>query len=563
MKKKGFTLIELLAVIVILAIIALIATPAVLNVIEDSRKSAAEASARNIVNAAKTYYMSESIKGTTHNTIDLEAGLLKYNGDQASKGFINFNEDGKASGKMYIGGYCVTVGINNVVTSEKVSEDECDVTVDNTNSYTFYANGKALYYDPVANRECHYNESVTGSSTTEGCMKWYAFLDSEENSKVKLMLAHNITKNIDISVLEEDEEFDISKLLKKNLTNWNSEVANTLRFISAEEIHEIAPSLNNSWNKEDENTYYYFHDGSQSVFGQFYGQSLAGKNKHAWLFDNLYYCMQYGCNEHDVYENGYLTDFTAEEMENDAVWVVSYKGGLVVDSGIGGIRPVIEVSKTIFEGEPEEVPYEDGTLVAFNPNTGEACLLAEALKYGNEGCMEWFTFSDTKNSDTVNLILGHNTTLEVPEGETIEATNVNINNQLNTDISGWHESVKSTARIISAEEVNRIAPTDGTHVWDINNGLSLYYFQTGNQYIYTGDIGTNKYAWLFRELGDCYLYGGNGSHPNTKGYWTSSHNSARKWVVAHYGALSYADIEQDEAYGIRPVITVQKSVLAK
>ena len=57
MKKKGFTLIELLAVIVILAVIALIATPAVLNIIEDSKKAAAEASARNVVSAAKTYYL--------------------------------------------------------------------------------------------------------------------------------------------------------------------------------------------------------------------------------------------------------------------------------------------------------------------------------------------------------------------------------------------------------------------------------------------------------------------------------------------------------------------------
>ena len=38
MKRKGFTLVELLAVIVILAVIALIATPAVLNIIEDSKK---------------------------------------------------------------------------------------------------------------------------------------------------------------------------------------------------------------------------------------------------------------------------------------------------------------------------------------------------------------------------------------------------------------------------------------------------------------------------------------------------------------------------------------------
>ena len=40
MNKKGFTLIELLAVIVILAIIMVIAVPQILNVIENSRKSA-------------------------------------------------------------------------------------------------------------------------------------------------------------------------------------------------------------------------------------------------------------------------------------------------------------------------------------------------------------------------------------------------------------------------------------------------------------------------------------------------------------------------------------------
>ena len=40
-KEKGFTLIELLAVIVILAILMVIAVPKILNVIEKSKKSAA------------------------------------------------------------------------------------------------------------------------------------------------------------------------------------------------------------------------------------------------------------------------------------------------------------------------------------------------------------------------------------------------------------------------------------------------------------------------------------------------------------------------------------------
>ena len=49
--KKGFTLIELLAVIVILAIIALIAVPIVLNMIEQSRRSAARSAALGYVDA--------------------------------------------------------------------------------------------------------------------------------------------------------------------------------------------------------------------------------------------------------------------------------------------------------------------------------------------------------------------------------------------------------------------------------------------------------------------------------------------------------------------------------
>ena len=63
MKKNGFTLIELLAVIVILAIIALIATPAVLNIIEDSKKAAAERSTEAAVKSAEIQYMAKLAKG--------------------------------------------------------------------------------------------------------------------------------------------------------------------------------------------------------------------------------------------------------------------------------------------------------------------------------------------------------------------------------------------------------------------------------------------------------------------------------------------------------------------
>ena len=68
MRNKGFTLIELLAVIVILAIIALIATPIVLGIINDSRKSADQETAKLIASnfglAYQTAYMSGESAGT-------------------------------------------------------------------------------------------------------------------------------------------------------------------------------------------------------------------------------------------------------------------------------------------------------------------------------------------------------------------------------------------------------------------------------------------------------------------------------------------------------------------
>ena len=83
-KSKGFTLIELLAVIVILAIIALITVPVVINIINSSRKGAAEASAYGAIDAARLFYYQESIDSITSEiefTYD-ETNGWTYNGNK-------------------------------------------------------------------------------------------------------------------------------------------------------------------------------------------------------------------------------------------------------------------------------------------------------------------------------------------------------------------------------------------------------------------------------------------------------------------------------------------------
>ena len=83
-KEKGFTLIELLAVIVILAILMVIAVPKILNVIENSRKSAAESSIKLVKDAIKTQVTSESMMGT--NFTSDESGCYTFNFDDQNSG---------------------------------------------------------------------------------------------------------------------------------------------------------------------------------------------------------------------------------------------------------------------------------------------------------------------------------------------------------------------------------------------------------------------------------------------------------------------------------------------
>jgi len=364
MKKRGFTLIELLAVIVILAIIALIAVPAVLNIIEDSRKGAAEASARNIVSAAKTYYMQSTMNGETVDSVDLSKNELKYDGEQAIKGNITFT-NGKPSGKLYVSGYCVEIKIDGTVTSEKMDENECEIIIEPI-VYTKYADGTPLLFNPNENRKCSDSEVETNvnnykssnsdydgnpriTGLKDGCMKWYAFLDSEESSTVKLLLDHNTSALVEWAYDYDQTPILANARLESNVTNWNDTVKATARLISAEEVNMIAPTTGDFiWSSTDTSTSYFFHNGNSERY-----KGAKGTNKYAWLFDNMTYSENYGANVTDGGTTGYWTSTFSNTPYSRNSWAVGYFGWLTIytvsDNGIAGIRPVIEVSKDIFE----------------------------------------------------------------------------------------------------------------------------------------------------------------------------------------------------------------------
>ena len=357
MRKKGFTLIELLAVIVILAVIAIIATPAVLNIIEDSKKSAAEASARSIVGAAKTHYMKNIMDNKPNSNVDLSTGTLKYDGEQAKKGLLSYDKSGNVSGKMYISGYCVEVASDGTITSTKTGESECTIEIPKVITHT---NGTVVYYNPETNAKCTSAEAVSTTGTKTGCMKWYAFND-EGTSTINLLLDHNTTAAV-AWISEEDyieaggtvEEFGtdgnnskgpitLLKQLESDTASWNKSI--NARLIEASEIAKITG--NTTWTAD--RGWYYFHDNQGTEY-----TGAAGTNKYAWLFDNTNSCTTYGCNVADPSTWGYWTGTAHSSYSYDAWYVMST--GRLNDShssmnyaGSYGLRPVITISKSILK----------------------------------------------------------------------------------------------------------------------------------------------------------------------------------------------------------------------
>ncbi len=89
MNKKGFTLIELLAVIVILSVLMVIAVPKIIDVIENSRKSAAKSSAELYIDAIEKNNAIASIGNSSKiddGTYDVTTLDVNIKGDKPTSG---------------------------------------------------------------------------------------------------------------------------------------------------------------------------------------------------------------------------------------------------------------------------------------------------------------------------------------------------------------------------------------------------------------------------------------------------------------------------------------------
>ena len=213
-------------------------------------------------------------------------------------------------------------------------------------TYTKYIDGTPLLYDPVYNVKC---DTVSSSAlgTNEGCMKWYVFLDSESSPTIKLLLNHNITETYAWNASNGETPDTINEQLQNKVSSWNDVVKDSVRLISAFEINQIAKTSSNyTWIENDWTTEYYFHTGTQTEY-----TGDLSSNKYGWLFDNTFTCEQYGCYETtEDFVTGY---WTSTPTNDNKAWAIG-RGGYMDGRGrtitsYAGARPVIEVSKSVFE----------------------------------------------------------------------------------------------------------------------------------------------------------------------------------------------------------------------
>ncbi len=203
--------------------------------------------------------------------------------------------------------------------------------------------------------------------------------------------------------------------------------------------------------------------------------------------------------------------------------------------------------------------YKNGVAIYYNPTTGEKCSESESVSLTGtkSGCMKWYTFNDEEGNSSVNLILDHNTTATVAwnsSGNNSEMKEVST--QLKNDTKAW----KNAARLITANEVAKISNNVN---WDSSKtGQPWFYFGSNNT---TDTSKRSNYGWLYdRTRSDCKENGClNNADQDTYGYWTSNANisgSASAWFVNRSGILSN-NLVSDAYYGVRPVITISKSVI--
>ena len=230
--------------------------------------------------------------------------------------------------------------------------------------------------------------------------------------------------------------------------------------------------------------------------------------------------------------------------------------------------------------------FENGTIVYFNPQTGNICKKEDSISKNGvkTGCMVWYSFNDDGIlNDKINLLLAHNTTTKVSFNDEKDASlgPTVLLSALDTDTSNWlgvatrsdSYIVKNSkysytinyegyrARLISAEEIAKIT-NNSSFKWVDSTHLTWFYFDTNSQEKITSNTNISKYNYLFNNTNGCDLYGCTKTDNSSYGYWTSTGTSDTvkyAFSVTRNGSMNSIFVDDNTFRGLRPVITVLKT----
>jgi hypothetical protein len=176
------------------------------------------------------------------------------------------------------------------------------------------------------------------------------------------------------------------------------------------------------------------------------------------------------------------------------------------------------------------------------------------------GCMKWYIFAEDDNS--YKLILNHNTTATVVWNSSGSNSSMNeVKTALTKDVSLWESSIKASARLITADEVAAITGNT-TFNSSTSNSDSGFYFETNTSTVPSPYAGT--YSWLYDYTSDCTSYGCSIADSSTYGYWTSTPvvgSTNYAWYVRNFASLIRDSVSRAGVFGVRPVITISKSIV--
>ena len=225
----------------------------------------------------------------------------------------------------------------------------------------------------------------------------------------------------------------------------------------------------------------------------------------------------------------------------------------------------LEIKK---DGTIRPRPYPIGMAIKYNPVTNAKCDSPVSTTGTKTGCMKWYVIKD--NGSSVDVILDHNTTAKVAyetSGTYKEYAQASIKTQVDTDTIGWASGLNP--RLITA---NEIAEITGKTNWNSSTALwdQYFYFGSNDSTDYENQTEEQKtkhrsFAWLFDYTVRCTNYGcDTADYSGGYGYWTSSPLSDSPisvWHVNHGGCLRNYIVYLDGHAGVRPVITLSKSII--